>query len=119
MGYLSAPMSAATAESRNRLRFAALEASLQLWEGEALHYCPHAASPAIGTTDVEYERWMAMDLEVLRRCDWIVMVGDWAKSAGCKREFNLAQSLGIPVAFSVAEALQICLAADQRLQEAS
>ena len=103
-GYLSGPMSAPAALGRVRNRFKALEISHQLWERGILHYCPHANSPQIGTTDVDYETWMVMDLEVLRRCDWILMIDGWGISPGCRREFNLAMNLGIPVVFTIAEA---------------
>ena len=105
MGYLSVPMSAASALQRNRLRFRALETSNRLWEAGVLHYCPPANSPAIGTSDVPYEDWMAMDLEVLHRCDWILMGEGWMDSKGCKREFNLAMNLGLSVLFTLEQAI--------------
>jgi len=115
MGYLSGPMSGETALIRNRNRFQALEVSHQLWEAEVLHYCPHANSPQIGATDVGYESWMCMDLEVLRRCDWILMTGDWASSEGCRREFNVAQSLRIPITYTVNEAVLLSSLLDRQI----
>lgn len=115
MGYLSGPVSGATAAVRNRHYFQALDISHQLWELEILHYCPHANSPRIGATDVEYTEWMRMDLEVLRRCDWVLMVGDWAASDGCKREFNLAQALQIPIAYTTQEAARLSILLDRQI----
>jgi hypothetical protein len=115
MGYLSAPMSAKKAKERTFHRLMAQGASASLWESSVLHYCPHAASPAIGCTDVDYETWMAMDIEVLRRCDWILLLGDWAKSAGCRREFNVAEHLGLPVVFTVEEAIRLSRELDRKL----
>lgn len=109
MGYLSGPMSAPGALVRTRHHLRALEVSHQLWDMGLLHYCPHANSPQIGTTDVDYETWVRWDLEVLRRCDWILMIGDWGISAGCRREFNVAEALQIPIAYTIDEAA--CLAA--------
>lgn len=104
MGYLSVPMSAPTALSRQLLRFAALATSTRLWEAGILHYCPPANGPAIGSSDLPYEYWMAMDLEVLKRCDWILMGEGWEDSHGCVREFNLAMNIGIPVLFTLQQA---------------
>lgn len=118
MGYLSAAMSAPTALRRSALRAMAIAVSHELWEHEVLHYCPHANSPAIGLTDVDYEKWMAMDIEVIRRCDWILMLGEWGTSYGCRREFNVAQALKIPVAYSISEAIQLSREADIRLNAA-
>ncbi|MDR3684745.1 MAG: DUF4406 domain-containing protein [Geothrix sp.] len=107
MGYLSAPMSAPDALTRAKHRFLALDASHHLWEAEILHYCPMANAPIIGTSDVHYEVWMAMDLEVLRRCDYILLVGEWGTSAGCRRELAMARSLGKPVVFNVEDAITL------------
>jgi hypothetical protein len=107
MAYLSGPMSARDALSRARHRHAALDASHQLWEAGVLHYCPHANGPAIGCTDVPYEEWMAMDIEALRRCDFIIMVAEWTSSPGCRRELALALHLGMPVAYSIETAIEL------------
>ncbi|WLT32264.1 DUF4406 domain-containing protein [Geothrix sp. PMB-07] len=107
MGYLSGPMSAEDALTRNRHRFAALEASTLLWEAEVLHYCPHANSPIIGNSDVGYESWMAMDLEVIRRCDYLLMIDGWNNSPGCLREMNVALNLHLPVVYSVEAAIEL------------
>lgn len=116
MGYLSGPMSGETALIRNQHRFRALEVSHQLWELGILHYCPHANSPQVGATDVDYETWMRMDLEVLRRCDWVIMTGEWASSEGCRREFNLANSLKIPIVNTVHEAVALVASLDAGLR---
>jgi len=100
-------MSGETALIRNQHRFRALEVSHQLWELGLLHYCPHANSPQVGATDVDYETWMRMDLEVLRRCDWILMLDGWGSSEGCRREFNLAQALQIPITYNIREAASL------------
>lgn len=113
MGYLSAPISAPDALTRACHHLVALGASAHLWESEVLHYCPHRNSPEVGTSDVPYESWMAMDLEVLRRCNYIVMVGRWNESAGCRRELAMAMHLGLRVAYTVAAAIAL----DRELRE--
>lgn len=107
MGYLSAPMSAPDALTRCLHQLAAKRVSHELWEAEVLHYCPHTNSPTIGSSDVAYEMWMAMDLEVVRRCDFIVMAGNWNESPGCRRELAMAMHLNIPVAYSVEAAIDL------------
>lgn len=107
MAYLSAPMSAPAAIDRMHHYLNARRASHELWEAEVLHYCPHTNSPSIGSSDVGYESWMAMDLEVLRRCDFIVMAGNWNESPGCRRELAMAMHLGLPIAYSVEAAVEL------------
>lgn len=36
-------------------------------------------------------------LTVLKRCDAIILCGDWHKSMGCMQEYSAAYVLGIPV----------------------
>lgn len=107
MAYLSAPMSAPDALTRQLHHLAARRTSHELWEAEVLHYCPHTNSPAIGSSDVAYESWMAMDLEVIRRCDFVVMSGSWRESPGCRRELAMAMHLGLPIAYSVEAAIEL------------
>ena len=117
LGYLSGPMSAPSALERNILRLDAQKLSHRLWELGVLHYCPHANGPAIGCTDITYETWMTWDIELLRRCDWIFMAPDWSNSKGCRREFNVATAVGIPVAMTLEEALQLSKLLDRELKE--
>jgi len=118
MGYLSAPHSAATALERNQLCYRALEASFLLWERGVLHYCPHANAPTMDLADIETETRMTMGLEVIRRCDWVLMLSDWGKAPECRREFNVAQALKIPVVYAVEEAVQLALLLDRKLNAA-
>lgn len=43
--------------------------------------------------------WLEGDLELLRRCDAVVMVPGWERSVGASKERQEALRLGIPVAF--------------------
>ena len=115
IGYLSGPMSAPSALERNSFRLEAQRLSNHLWEHGILHYCPHANGPSIDCTDIDYETWLTWDLELLRRFDWILMAPGWAKSRGCRREFNVAMALGIPVAFALEEAIRLSKNRDREL----
>lgn len=41
--------------------------------------------------------WLDMDLEVLSRCDLVVLVPGWEQSAGTRAEVEFANERGIPV----------------------
>lgn len=45
--------------------------------------------------------WLEGTLELLRRCDAVVMVVGWEASSGSRGEFQEARRLGIPVYLSV------------------
>lgn len=46
----------------------------------------------------DYEYWMYLDFEYIKRCDALLRMG--GKSAGADREVEFAQSLGIPVFYN-------------------
>lgn len=119
MGYFSAPISAPDALTRTRHHLVALGESAMLWEAGVLHYCPHRNSPQVGTTDVGYEAWMEMDLEVLARCDYIIMGGAWHDSAGCRRELAMAMHKGLPVVYTVESAIALHAELRERLNAPS
>lgn len=48
-----------------------------------------------GTLTAEY--WLAATLEVMKRCDAVLLLPGWAESAGSVKEKAAAEALGIPV----------------------
>ena len=52
-----------------------------------------------------YEDWMLIDEEKVRRCDVLLRLP--GESSGADREVGLAQSLGIPVVYSLNELREI------------
>lgn len=71
-----------------------------LWlEGHAA-VCPHANSAHMeDEIDLPNEAFLAGDLEILARCDAIVMTPDWEISHGAIEEKAFAEARGIPVYF--------------------
>ena len=59
--------------------------------------CPHKNTS--GFYHIEYEKLIETDLELVRRCDAILMFGKWQLSPGALREIELAQELGKDVFF--------------------
>jgi hypothetical protein len=51
----------------------------------------------------DFDKWMAGDLEILSRCDAIVMCPGWNKSVGCLMEFSKAKELGIKIYHTIDE----------------
>lgn len=56
---------------------------------------PHAIGAQMNGTET-YEFWCAATLEMLRRCDAVLLVDDWAKSRGARGEVREAVRLGLP-----------------------
>jgi nucleoside 2-deoxyribosyltransferase len=75
---------------------AAEEVAAKVWAMGHVALCPHANArhnPG-GAPD---EVYLAGTLELMRRCDAVVLVHNWEDSEGAKAEVAEAKRLGIPV----------------------
>jgi len=82
-------------EGNNIIR-AALVAK-KYWKKGFTVICPHTNTMYV--SGVDYEGFMAGDIEILSRCDVIVMMTNWKESKGAIREYNYAVKHNIPVIF--------------------
>lgn len=64
-----------------------------------------ALSPHLNTEHFQYELpdevWLEGDLELLRRCDVMLLVPGWEKSSGTRAEIKFANERGIPVFYDL------------------
>jgi len=76
-------------------------AAAQVWALGAACICPHAMTAHMSGCCPE-ENFYEGDLEIVRRCDALLMIEGWENSTGAKREKDEADAKGIPVFFSLA-----------------
>lgn len=76
--------------------------ALDVWRLGAACICPHSNTRFYQGAAPD-EVWLEGDLEILRRCDAILLTEDWARSQGAKEEKRVAEEQGIPVLYSVYE----------------
>lgn len=76
--------------------------ALEVWRCGAACICPHANTRFFDGA-AEDRVWLEGDLEILRRCDAVVLTEDWERSSGARSEVEFALALGIPVFKSVIE----------------
>ena len=77
------------------------EVALRVWQSGAVAMCPHLNTinfQGAAPDDV----WLEGDLELLRRCDGVVMVPGWKASSGACAERNEAVINHIPVFYAEA-----------------
>jgi hypothetical protein len=72
------------------------EVSLELWRMGAAVVCPHCNTRFFQGAAPD-EVWLQGDLEILDRCDAVVLVPNWERSTGTKAEVAHADLHNIPV----------------------
>lgn len=60
--------------------------------------CPHLNTHDFDE-DLSYDEILDGDLEIVRRCDKIVMLPDWFNSKGARREHEEARIWGIEIEY--------------------
>ncbi len=70
--------------------------ALQVWLAGAAALCPHANTRNFQDAGPD-EIWLKGDIELLERCDAIILTDDWKSSAGAKAERHHAKSKGLAV----------------------
>lgn len=74
--------------------------ALQVWQRGAACICPHTNTRFFhGAADDSI--WLRGDLEILSRCDGIILVPGWSQSAGSQAEVEYAYKLGLIVLYTL------------------
>jgi len=97
--YISGQYSAKTIFGRIWNIYKAGKVALRYWEQNHAVICPHLNTSCFGelwfhTDKCDYNTWMEGDIEILRRCDAIVMMKGWEKSKGAYQEYTMARVWG-------------------------
>lgn len=50
-----------------------------------------------------HDDYMAIDIEMMKRCDAVYFIGGWEDSNGCKHERSICEALGIRIFDSMAD----------------
>lgn len=75
---------------------AAREVAVHLWGLGYAVICPHTNSAFMSGAAPE-DIFLSGGLEMVRRCDLVVLVEGWQASQGTAQEIEVARSCGIPV----------------------
>lgn len=81
--------------------------ALRVWRAGFAALCPHTNTRFFQGA-AEDKVWLEGDLEMLRRCDAMVLVPNWESSSGTRAEVEFAAVYGIP-AFSCVDDLVLNL----------
>lgn len=76
--------------------------ALEVWRLGAAVICPHTNTRFFdGAADDKV--WLSGDLELLRRCDAMILTADWERSSGARAEAEHAKERQIPVFHNLIE----------------
>lgn len=74
--------------------------ALEVWRLGAACLCPHANTAHFQNAAPD-DVWLDGDLEMLSRCDAVLMTPDWERSSGARAEHEFAKQRGIPAFYCV------------------
>jgi nucleoside 2-deoxyribosyltransferase len=100
--YIAGPYEASTAWLTEHNVRSAEAVALRVWSHGYVALCPHAMTRFYGGA-LSRATWLAGDLELLSRCDGVLMLEHWERSEGAMGERAFALAKGIPVFATLAE----------------
>lgn len=81
---------------------AAMAVALEVWRLGAAALCPHGNTFCFqGAANDKI--WLEGDIELMKRCDAVLMTPDWARSSGATAERDEAVHAGIPVFYDLVQ----------------
>ena len=100
--YLAAPYRSPTEYGVHQNIQAAERVALEIWRLGVVCICPHKNTAYFGGA-LPDAVWLKGDFELIRRSDAMLMMFGWRASSGACDEKELADDIGKPVLFSLAE----------------
>lgn len=94
--YIAGPFRAGDSWSREQNIRRAEEAALNVWRIGCACICPHTNTRFFDGAAPD-SVWLEGDLEILLRCDAVLMVGNFKASKGAMEEMRVALKFGLPV----------------------
>jgi nucleoside 2-deoxyribosyltransferase len=100
--YVAGPFRAANAWEIEQNVRRAEAAALEVWRAGAVAICPHA-NTRFYQGALPDAVWMEGELEILRRCDAVLVLENWKVSTGTLMELVEAQGRSMPIFYSIME----------------
>lgn len=102
--YIAGPFRGSSDWARHQNIEKAQKLAFDVWEAGFVALCPHNNTRHFDGA-LPHHVWLEGDLELLRRCDGVLMVEGWELSQGARAEYDEARRVGIPVFETLTELL--------------
>lgn len=100
--YVAGPYSADTVEGRSANIKAAWKAGCQVAALGVYPVVPHMNTAHMDKIQ-DWQWWIDATLELMLRCNAVLMMAGWEKSRGARGEEAMAKKVGIPVFYNIAD----------------
>ncbi len=97
IAYISGAYSADTKEGVEQNIRESERVAKELWSARITALSPHMNTAHFQIEGVTYDDYIKGDLEMLARCDAVVMLPNWFSSPGAMAEKVFAKNLGMPI----------------------
>ena len=104
--YVSGPYTAPTPEQVAANVERARAAACQLMRLGYAVICPHTMTAGWEGEGITYDQFVAADLEIVRRCDAILLLPGWSGSKGALAEYRMAVRAGVAEVSSIEELVE-------------
>lgn len=105
--YIAGPFRAVNDWDRENNIRRAETLALEVWRAGYAALCPHCNTRFFDGAAPDHV-WLEGDLEMLRRCDAVLVTPDWKKSTGAKAEVDAAIAEGIAVYQTLEDLKKYC-----------
>lgn len=105
VGYVAGPFRGPSAWGIRENVRAAERVALDVWRAGAACLCPHTNTAHFDGLLAD-DIFLDGDIEMLRRCDFVIMVDGWETSMGARAERLAAFRFDLPVFYSAADAAE-------------
>lgn len=75
------------------------EVALRFWKKGYAVICPHLNTANFQGAVEDDQVWLDGDIEMMKRCDTVVMIEGWEKSSGARAEHEIALAEGKEVLY--------------------
>lgn len=99
--YIAGPLDANSPEAQQDNIERARQQAFEVWRRGLVALCPHSNNATLGT--LPRAVWLRGELELLRRCDALLLVQGWETSEGTLAERAEAARLGLPIFTRIAD----------------